>query len=215
MKEDIDAKCSQNVAAKVPNIETTRLYEMLNYNDDYDVHLVKTSTKKDKDKRRQMVSTSIYNLASRVAAVAYSNFRSVPKKWEAPKKLTKGATLFVKIIKSITGTHVKPIFPAYFLNKYCSSQYSFAGTTMKHRTKNGWARVKTASLLNRNKGSICFNIDTKEGVCKCIRVKYECSGAAPGFIYPICVNVSGLSKEELTTEDFWLCRLKVIFEQTY
>ena len=106
------------------------------------------------------------------------------------------------MMKDVTGSHFKPIFPAYVLNEDCSSQYYFAGTTINDTKTNSWARVKTASLENRNKDSMWSNNDTTEGVCKGIRIKYACGGSAAGFIYPICIIVSGLSKEELPKDDF-------------
>ena len=42
--------------------------------DDIDVNLVKYNTTKNKDKHRQMDSTSVSNLASHLGAVTYSNF---------------------------------------------------------------------------------------------------------------------------------------------
>ena len=74
-----------------------------------------------------MSSTYVRNLASHVDAIAYSNFRPVPEKWNHPKKLSKGATEMIKKIKDVTGTHVKPIHSACLLNEDCSSQYYFLG----------------------------------------------------------------------------------------
>ena len=84
-------------------------------------------------------------------------------------------------MKDITGTHFKPIFPAFILNEDCSSQYYFAGITLNDTENNRWARVTIDTLLNRNKDSICSNNDTTEGVCKGIRVKYVCGGSAAAF----------------------------------
>lgn len=46
------------------------------------------------------------------------------------------------------------------------------------------------------------NIDTTEGVCKGIIVMFACGRSAVGFIYLICINVLGFSKEEIHNDDF-------------
>ena len=94
---------------------------MLAVNDDVNVHLMKGESTKDKDKRRQMTSTSIRNLTSHLAAICYSNFRPVPEKWVGPKKLPIGCAQLLKMMKDITRAHFKPLFPAYILNEDCSS----------------------------------------------------------------------------------------------
>ena len=150
---------------------------------------------KDKDKRRQMASTSIRNLISHIAAICYSNFRPVPEKWVGPKKLPIGCVQLLKMMKYVTGAHFKPLFSACILNKDCSSQYYVAGTLHDDHINNRWLRVTTNSLTNRNKDSMWSNNESNEGVCKGIPVKYACGGSAAVFIYPICIIVSGLSKD--------------------
>ena len=34
-----------------------------------------------------------------------------------------------------------------------------------------------------------------------MRVKYTCGGSVAGFLYPMCVIISGLSKDELQKEE--------------
>ena len=42
-----------------------------------------------------------------------------------------------------------------------------------------------------------------DNVCKGIRIKFSCGGSAAGFVYPISIGVTNLSKEELPN-DQWL-----------
>ena len=97
-------------------------------NESDDVHLVKDENMKVKDKRRQMASTSVRNLASHIAAVAHANFIPVPEKWIPPKGMAKGVVLFIKLLKDVTGAHFKPVESTYLLNEDCSSQYYCSGT---------------------------------------------------------------------------------------
>ena len=83
-----------------------------------------------------MASTSVRNLASHIAVVAYSNFRPISEKWSAPKKLPKGSLLLLKLMKDITGSYFRPIFPAYLLNEDCSIHYYFSGTAVDDPTNN-------------------------------------------------------------------------------
>ena len=123
IKEIIGIECGLNSHIKTPCLETQKLYQLLTVNDDIDVHLVKASTNKNKDKRRQMASTSGIKLTRHTGAMAYSNFRPVTEKWIHPKNLGKGSIVLMMTIKYITGAHFKPIFPAFILNEDCSSQY--------------------------------------------------------------------------------------------
>ena len=102
--------------------------------------------------------------------------------------------------EDVTVSHFKPIFLAFILNEDCSSHYYFSDTTLNDKEHNGWARVTTYTLLNRNKDPIWSNNDTTAGICKGIMVKYVCGGSATGFVYPICIIVSGLSKYELPND---------------
>ena len=145
-----------------------------------------------------MASTSVRNLASHLAAVSYSNFRPVPEKWCFPKKLPKGSSVLLDMMLNVTGAHFKPIFHAYILNEDCTSQYYFAGTSSNYK----WARVTKNTIQNRNKDSMWSNTDSIDGICKGIRVKYACGGSAAGFLYPICIIISGLSKDEMPKEEF-------------
>ena len=100
-------------------------------------------------------------------------------------------------MKEVTSAHFKSTFPAYILNEDCSLQYYYAGTTQNDNINNGWARVKTDSLMSRNKDSMWSRNEATAGCCKGICVKYACGGLVAGFIYPIFIMVSGLSKDEL------------------
>ena len=92
-----------------------------------------------------MASTSVSNLASHLYTVAYSNFRPTTEKWK-PKNITRGAIELIKMMKDVTGAHLRPLLPTYILNGDCSSQYYFSGTTMIDQGHNSWARVKTKSI---------------------------------------------------------------------
>ena len=61
---------------------------------------------------------------------------------------------------------------------------------------------------NRNKDSIWSNNHTTEEICKSTRVKYACGGSSTGCVYPICIMVSGLSKEELPNDDFVVIQIE-------
>ena len=72
---------------------------------------------------------------------------------------------------------------------------------MDDPVNNGWAHVNTKSLEDRNKDLMWTGGEYNKGVCKGIRVKYECGGSAAGFLYPICITVSRLSKDELQKDE--------------
>ena len=80
--------------AKTPAVSTTKLYQLLTYEGDDDIHLINSETAKNKAFFKQMVSTSVRNLASHIAAVAYSNFRPIPEKWNAPKIFPKAVCYY-------------------------------------------------------------------------------------------------------------------------
>ena len=141
-----------------------------------------------------MASMSVRNLASHIAAVSFANFIPVAEKWSAPKALPAGCTKLLEMLKMVTGSHFKPVFPAFLLNEDCSSQYFFSGTVRNDPANNGWARVKEESYHTRGKDAIWTPDTAKDNICKGIRVKFA--------VYPICIQVSNLSKEELPVDDF-------------
>ena len=149
-----------------------------------------------------MASTLVRNLMSHIGAVAYSNFSPSTTRWEFYYKVTKGAREFIDIIESVTGTFVKPINPAFLLNEDCSSQYFYSGIAPNTNKDNSYSRVKVDAIDDRNRSSIWINGDSSEEPCSGIRIKYACGGSAAGFIYPICILVSGLSDTEMPGEDF-------------
>ena len=114
------------------------------------------------------------------------------------------------MMKEVTGSHSRPMFAGCVLNEYCSPQYYFSGTTINDPSHNIWARVNTNNIEIRKKYSMCSNNDTTEGICKGIRVKYTCGVYAAGFIYPIFIMVSGISKEELPNDEFAVVPIKVL-----
>ena len=69
-------------------------------------------------------------------------------------------------------------------------------------------RVTTDTLLNSNKNCAWSTNVTTEGVWKEIRIKYACGGSAAGVLYPICIIVSGLSKDELPNDEFAVVPIK-------
>ena len=114
------------------------------------------------------------------------------------------------MMRDVTGCHFKPIKPAYLLNEDCSSQYYCSGTTKGDPRNNGWSRATTDSLKSRNKDSIWSADETRNTVCKGIKVKFACGGSAGGFIYPICILISNLNTTEFPSNDF-----KVILSKVY
>ena len=88
------------------------------------------------------------------------------------------------------------------MNEDCSSQYYFSGTVKNDHANNGWARVKEDAIKTRNKDAIWTPDSRKDTVCKGIRVKFACGSSAGGFVYPICIQVSNLNKEELPRDEF-------------
>ena len=128
IKEKVDIECGSFSPLKTPTVMTTKLYQLLSVNDDEDIHLINALIAKNKDKRRQMASTSVRNLASHLCVVAYSNTRPTTEKWKQPKYLSRGAIELLKLLKNVTGSHFRPMLPAYILNEDCSSQYYFSST---------------------------------------------------------------------------------------
>ena len=80
MQENTKTESGDHGQANKPSLQTTWFYQLLTCNDNHDVHLVNKGILKEKNRRRQMASISVRNLASHIAAVAYVNFRPVPKK---------------------------------------------------------------------------------------------------------------------------------------
>ena len=113
VKEQIDTECGVFTKLKAPANETTQFYQLLSVRDDDDVHLVKAGSTKNKDKRRQMASTSVRNLGSHLCAISYSNFRPTTEKWHHPKNISRGAKELLKLMKDVTGSHFKPIYKVY------------------------------------------------------------------------------------------------------
>ena len=202
VSNDVRVKGGDVAVSKSPCASTVRFYQILSVQDDDNVHLVKDDKVKIKDKRRQMASTSVRNLASHIAAVAYANFMPVSEKWIGPKNLPKGCQEMLSLLTRVTGNHFKPIHPAFLLNEDCSSQYYFSGTTKNDSANNGWSRVDTDSLITRKKDAIWSPDESRNNVCKGIRIKFACGGSGGGFTYPICILVSNLSKSELPTDEF-------------
>ena len=106
------------------------------------------------------------------------------------------------MIKRATGTHVKPILPAFLLNEDCTSQYYFSGTVKGDPKNNGWSRVTEDSLLSRGTDSVWNDAKIDNKMARSIRVKFACGGSGGGFLYPICILVSNLSKEQLPNSEF-------------
>ena len=208
LKENKLSIRGDHTPVRIPNPETTRFYQGLSHIDNPDIHLVKEATAKCKDNRRQMASTSIRNLASHIAAVSYANFRPITEKWVYPKHLPVGCRKLLNLLNQVTGSFFKPINPSYLLNEDCSSQYYFSGTSTSDPHSNGWSRVTTESIVNRNKDSIWKNDPDGDKTCKGIRVKFACGGSAGGFIYPICIAVSGLSTTELPGDQWVVVPIK-------
>ena len=187
---------------KAPCDSTLQLYQAKATLIDELVSLVKTKYTMNKTSRRQMASTSVRNLLSHICAIAYSNFFPCKTRWHGYYKVTKGAQEFIDIIQMVTGTFVQPINPAFLLNEDCSSQYFYSGIAPNRNKDKSYSRVKVDAIDDRNRSSIWINGDSSEEPCSGIRVKYACGGSAAGFIYPICILISGLNDSEMPNEDF-------------
>ena len=94
------------------------------------------------------------------------------------------------------------------MNDDCSSQYYFAGVSNSNPHSNGWSRATTKTIINRNKDSIWKNDPDGDKTCKGICIKFACGGSAGGFIYPICIAVSGLSATELPGDQWVVVPIK-------
>ena len=92
-----------------------------------------------------MASMSVRNLASHIAAISYANFIPCDSKWHGPKDLPKGCYTLINMIKKVTGSHFKPILPAFLLNEDCTSQYYCSGSLKGDPVNNGWSRVTEES----------------------------------------------------------------------
>ena len=106
------------------------------------------------------------------------------------------------IVKRVTNTIVEPLNPNYLLTTDCSSLYYFAGVKVNNKKSNCWSRVCRGSLKVRNKSSYWVDSADSEEICKGIRVKFACGGCAAGYILPICIQVSGLTKTEIPDNEF-------------
>ena len=73
---------------------------------------------------------------------------------------------------------------------------------------NGWSRVTTESLVSKNKDAIWTSGDRSNNVYKEIRIKFACSGSVVGFVYPVAIVVSNLSKEELPNNQWIVIPIK-------
>ena len=80
-----------------------RFYQLLTVNDNENVHLVKQDQSKMKDRRRQMASTLIRNLVSRITVSGYSNFHPVTDMWNYSKVMSKESLILSKIFKKYKG----------------------------------------------------------------------------------------------------------------
>ena len=103
---------------------------------------------------------------------------------------------------------MQPINPAFLLNKDCSSQCFYSGIAPNANKDNSYSRVKVESIEDRNRSSIWINSDSTEEPCSGVRVKFACGGSAAGFVYPICILISGLKDSEMPSEDFVVVKLK-------
>ena len=145
VKEKQMEKNRQFPHLKKPASSTVQLYQTLSVVNDPDIHLIRQGKIKVKDPRRQMASTSVRNLASHIAAVAYANFIPCAEKWVVPKGLPIGCLKMIDMLKKVTGAHFQPIKPAYILNGDCSSQYYCSGISSGDSGNNKWSRVTTES----------------------------------------------------------------------
>ena len=62
--------------------------------------------------------------------------------------------------------------------------------------------MKEDTLVARGKDAVWTPDSTKNKIGKVIRVKFACGSSAAGFLYPIVIQVSNLSTDEMPTDDF-------------
>ena len=81
---------------KIPYKSTVKLYQVLNVEDNQDVHLVRYGKRKRKVNinSRQITSISDRNLPSHITAVTYANYMPIAGKWNIFKQLPRGRTLY-------------------------------------------------------------------------------------------------------------------------
>ena len=119
-----------------------------------------------------MAATFVRNLMSHLATVGCSNFIPSSKKWSSYTIVSKCAQKFIDLLTMELGTDVHPGIPDTLLNKDCSSQYYFAGVCQESKEDTYLGRVRTNTLIDRKRSSLWTNNDSKEGICKGIRVKF-------------------------------------------
>ena len=73
---------------------------------------------------------------------------------------------------------------------------------------NSYSIVKVASIEDRNMSSIWINSDPTEEPCGGVRVKFARGGSAAGFVYPICILISGLTDSEMPSKYLDVVKLK-------
>ena len=82
VQESIDEERGLVELSRTTDTYTTKLYKILSWKDDPNIHLINYVSTNNKDKRRQMTLTSIRNLVSHIATVSYSNFMHVVYTWK-------------------------------------------------------------------------------------------------------------------------------------
>ena len=95
-----------------------------------------------------------------------------------------------------------PIETQYIMNTDASSMYYFAGVTLSYGNSNIWTRVRQKGLPQRNKKSFWKDNENLEEFCKGDRVTFTLIRCAAGYIFPIVIQISGLTTAEMPLDKF-------------
>ena len=109
----------------------------------------------------------------------------------------------IEIMKTITRSYFIRIHSENILNEDFSNYYYCSGHAYRDRINNG-SRGSTESLHNRNKGYSYVSDDTKNTVCKGIKVSFAFGRSAHGFICSIFFLISNLSIAQFSSKYFRL-----------
>ena len=95
-----------------------------------------------------------------------------------------------------------PIETQSLMNTDASSMYYFASVTLNDGNSNAWTRVGKEALLPRNEKSYWKDNESLEEVCRGVRVNFTLAGCAASYMFPIVMQISGLTTAEMSFDEF-------------